>query len=31
MGYPHQKPNGGFIFRLNQGAESLGIIFGYAF
>ena len=31
VGYRYQKPNGGFIFRLNQGAESLGISFGYAF
>jgi len=31
IGYRYQKPNGGFIFRLNQGAESLGISFGYAF
>ena len=27
----YQKPNGGFIFRINQGAESLGISLGYAF
>ena len=31
IGYRYQKPNGGFIFRLNQGAESLGISLGYAF
>ena len=31
IGYRYQKPHGGFIFRLNQGAESLGISFGYAF
>ena len=31
FGYRYQKPDGGFIFRVNAGIISLGLSFGYAF
>ena len=31
LGYKYQKPEGGFIFRLNIGTLLIGVGFGYAF